>query len=405
LLLGGAQHQVCAIEAAKRLGYRTVLCDYLPDNPGQHVADVFYQLSTADRELMLEVARKERADGVLSFGSDVALPSAAYVAERLGLPSNSLQSVEVLSTKHKFRAYLREHGFNCPRAVALSSDVDPRVALAQIQEEGLVYPIMLKPTDSSGSKGVTVLDEPDPEAMEAAVQRAAHFSRNATLIAEERLRYEHPYLIGGDIFVAQGRIAFWGLMACLRDQAISHLVPVGKAYPPRLDAPTMQRVHDELQRLVESLDLRFGEMNVEVIVGPGGTPYVLELGGRAGGNLIPQQLTDISGIDLVEASVRYAMGDESMDVSFDGNGAAALTHVVHARTSGILEGVEIDAELAPHVYRALSYVQPGDEVVQMRNGSDGIGHLFMSFDSTEQMWTYIPRLNDLVRVNVREEVR
>ena len=92
MLLGGSRHQVPAIETAKRLGYRTVLCDYLPDNPGQYVADVFYQESTTDRELMLGIARKEGVEGVLSFGSDVAAPTASYIGEQLGLPCNPLAS-------------------------------------------------------------------------------------------------------------------------------------------------------------------------------------------------------------------------------------------------------------------------------------------------------------------------
>ena len=124
LLLGGSDFQVSAIECAKRLGLRTVLCDYLPDNPGQYVADVFYQKSTTDQELMLEVARAEKVDGVLSFCSDVALPSAAYVAEQLGLPTNPLPSVEVLSKKQLFHPYLAEHGFACPHIVSFSVGTD-----------------------------------------------------------------------------------------------------------------------------------------------------------------------------------------------------------------------------------------------------------------------------------------
>ena len=69
MLLGGSRHQLCAIEAAKRVGYRTVLCDYLSDNPGRHMADVFYLESTTDRQRMLQIARHERIDGIISFGS------------------------------------------------------------------------------------------------------------------------------------------------------------------------------------------------------------------------------------------------------------------------------------------------------------------------------------------------
>lgn len=87
LMLGGSPHQLIAIETAKRLGYRTVLCDYLPDNPGQFIADVYYPVSTTDRDAVIEVARKERVEGVLAYATDPASPIAAAVAEELGLPT------------------------------------------------------------------------------------------------------------------------------------------------------------------------------------------------------------------------------------------------------------------------------------------------------------------------------
>ena len=81
LLLGGSAQQIIAIETAKRLGYYTVLCDYLTDNPGQYHADKFYLVSTTDREAVLDVARKEQVHGILAYASDPAAPSAAYAAE------------------------------------------------------------------------------------------------------------------------------------------------------------------------------------------------------------------------------------------------------------------------------------------------------------------------------------
>ena len=398
LLLGGAQHQVPAIECANRLGYRTVLCDYLSDNPGQYVADVFYLKSTTDRELMLEVARAEHIDGVISFGSDAVLPSAAYVAETLGLPTNPAESVDILSEKHLFHPYLAEHGFNAPKTRSFGADACGSDVLELA--EGMSYPVVVKPTDSSGSKGVTRIDEPSVEAFDAAISVACEFSRNRILVVEEYLTYEYPYLVGGDIFVNQGRVAFWGLMACLRDEAVAKLVPVGKAFPTQLGQSELARLKDEVQRLVTSLDLQFGEMNLEVIVSNGGAPYILELGGRAGGNLIPLQLADISGIDLVEASVRCAMGDYSMDVDFDGCDVAIATHVVHARETGIYEGIDYDPELVPHIYRELIYVQPGDHVERLENGSQAFGHLFLRFADADEMWSILPHVNDLVHVHV-----
>lgn len=105
LLLGGSAQQVIAIETAKKLGYYTILCDFLTDNPGQYAADKFYLVSTTDKEAVLEVAKKENIDGVLAYASDPAAPTAAYVAEKLGLPGNPYESVEILCNKDRFREF------------------------------------------------------------------------------------------------------------------------------------------------------------------------------------------------------------------------------------------------------------------------------------------------------------
>ena len=86
LLLGGSAQQVVAIETAKKLGYYTILCDFLDDNPGQFVADKFYLVSTTNKEAVLNVAEREKIDGILAYASDPAAPTAAYVAEKMGLP-------------------------------------------------------------------------------------------------------------------------------------------------------------------------------------------------------------------------------------------------------------------------------------------------------------------------------
>ena len=116
LLLGGSAQQVVAIKTAKRPGCETILCDFLPDNPGQYAADKFYLVSTTDKEAVLDVARKEQGDGVLAYASDPAAPTAAYVAEKLGLPGNPYKSVEILCNKDKFRRFLAQNDFATPTA-------------------------------------------------------------------------------------------------------------------------------------------------------------------------------------------------------------------------------------------------------------------------------------------------
>ena len=385
LLLGGSRQQVVAIETAKRLGYRTVLCDYLSDNPGQYAADVFYQESTTDMARMLEIAEREQVRGVLAYSSDPAATTASYVAERLGLPTNSFKSVQILSEKHRFRAHLERAGLPCPKAQALPANATAAEALRIAKGLGMRYPLVIKPTDSSGSKGVTIIRDACEPVVEQAIADAAAFSRNQVLVLEEYVTSGFPRVVGGDIFVVDGEIRFWGLMSCLRDKALGGLVPIGERNPSGLSKDQEDRVRDVLARLVSSLGLRFGELNVEVIVGDDGLPYVLELGARAGGNMIPVQLSDISGIDLVEANVRYAMGDNSLDVRFEGNDVPIVTYVLHASRPGVFDHVRISPRLEPHIYRRVMYVEPGDKVDSLDGANKALGIFFLRFDSVPQM--------------------
>lgn len=398
LLLGGSQQQVIAIDTARRLGFRTVLCDYLPDNPGQHHADVFYQESTTDLDTMLAIAEKERVSGVLAYSSDPAAITAAYVADKLGLPSNSLNAVRTLSEKHLFRKHLAENGFPCPKARELRGDVSAEEVLEITRD--MQAPVVLKPTDSSGSKGVSIIAEPSVDALDAALEYARGFSRNNTLVVEEFIEAVFPRVIGGDVFVVDGRVVFWGLMSCFRDEGLGGLVPVGERYPSGLTPAQDTAVRDQIQKLVDSLDISFGEFNIEVIVGRDDTPYFLEMGARAGGNMLPIQLSDISGVDLVEANVRCAMGDFSMDTSFDRAERFNATYVLHSPRDGRFAGVGFSAEIEPHVYRRELYVQPGDEVWTFDGANKALGILFMNFDSEKQMETMLDDVAEHIRVSV-----
>lgn len=395
LMLGGSRQQVVAIEKAKALGFRTVLCDYLPDNPGQHAADVWYQKSTTDRELMLEIARKEGVSGVLAYSSDPASPTAGYVGEALGLPTNPLKAIETMSEKHLFRAFLKEAGLPCPQAAPFPKGA----AAGEVADlvKGFRFPIVVKPTDSSGSKGVSVLD--DLANLDAAIAYAGDFSRNGTLICEEYIRKSFPHVVGGDIFVVGGEVRFWGLMSCLRDEGLGGLVPVGEKTPSGLSASENDAVKDVLQRLVSALGVRFGELNVEVIVGEDGVPYVLELGSRAGGNMIPVQLSDASGVDLVAANVLCAMGENPGDLSWDSakcEGAYA-TYVLHSGVDGVFRGVEKSEAVASHVYREVIYKQPGEPVEAFDGANKALGIEFLRFADEAEMGVMLEGVSNEIR--------
>ena len=152
LLLGGSAQQIVAIEVAKKMGLYTVLCDFLLDNPGQYIADKFYPVSTTDKEAVLKIAQYEKIGGVLAYASDPAAPTAAYVAEKMGLSGNPYDSVEILCNKDKYREFLANNNFCTPKAKGFFS-IDE--TMNKLEAGYFKFPVIIKPVDSSGSKGVS----------------------------------------------------------------------------------------------------------------------------------------------------------------------------------------------------------------------------------------------------------
>lgn len=377
LLLGGSAQQVIAIDTAKKLGYETVLCDYLPDNPGQYHADKFYLVSTTDKEAVLEVAKKEKIDGVLAYASDPAAPTAAYVAEKMNLPTNPYVSVNTLCNKDVLRTFLRDNDFAVPMSTGFS-DVD--TALNRCSD--FCYPIIIKPVDSSGSKGVTVLETSD--GLAEALQFAFFFSRGKRIIVEEFIEKDHSYLIGGDIFVVDGKVCLWGLLNCHRDNNVNPLVPVGKSFPLALTPSQTDLVKDTLQKLVNKLQIRFGAMNVELIIGKNGKCYIIDAGPRAGGNMIPDLLGMIFKTDVVEMAVRSAMGEHLNCSEINADKCFFATHNLHSACDGVYQTIVFDDTIEKYIIKKCLYKKAGDEVSYFDNAAKALGIIFMKFDSVEQ---------------------
>ena len=396
LLLGGSAQQVVAIEKAKSLGYYTVLCDYLPDNPGQYVADKFYQVSTTDVEAVYEVALREQINGILAYASDPAALPASIVAERLGLPTNPSKSVEVLGVKHKFRKFLKENNFACPRTYTFELTQNVEKLIESVRD--FKFPIVVKPTDSSGSKGVSMLDSVD--GLEDAIRYAAQYSRNKILIIEEFITRKFPAVIGGDIFVWNGEVVLYGEMSCLRDEDDKGLIPIGKKNPSGLNDIQIKNVHDELQRLVTILGINFGEMNIEILLDKDDKVHFLEVGPRAGGNMIPLQLSDVFGIDLVEANVLVAMGVNPR-IEAKRQEGCFFTYVLHSYEDGIFNDVVFSDKIAPHIYRKVIYKNEGDLVERFDGAGKALGILFVHADTVEQMNDFCECIDELIKVRLK----
>lgn len=397
LLLGGSQQQITAIEKARSMGFYTVLCDYLPDNPGKFTADKYYCISTTDEKSVLDVAKKENVDGVLAYASDPAAPAAAYVSEKLGLFTNPYESVKILCSKDKFRSFLKENDFCVPRAKGYSQLFE---AKREINEFNM--PVIVKPVDSSGSKGVTVIESPCD--IEKSFIYAMGFSRSGRVIVEEYIKKAHDYLIGGDFFVMGGEIKFWGLLNCHRDEDVNPLMPSGKSWPLKIENKQTETIKKELSRLIGLLNIKGGAFNIEMVFDRRGDLYIVDIGPRNGGNYIPDFLELVTGVDTVAASCSMAAGDFNINLDFEKKDVYYSTYNIHASQNGILKSISFDHELERKIVRKHMMKLAGDSVEFFDASNKALGVIFLKHDSMDDMIDTMKNIEKLIHIELTEEV-
>ena len=395
ILLGGSAQQIIAIETAKRLGYYTVLCDYLPDNPGQYHADMFYQISTTDKDAVLEIARQENVSGILAYASDPAAPTAAYVAEKMNFPGNPYESVEILCNKDKFRRFLKEHGFYTPAAEGYDSEIS---ALNDISNGVFRLPVIVKPVDSSGSKGVSRIDFAE-EASEK-LSYAMSFSRSKRIIVEEYVE-KYGYQIAGDGLSVDGKLVF----RCFANDHFdpkcrNPFVPVAASFPYNMPENIHQKVHDEIQRLLTLLGMRTSTYNFDLRIDKDYNVYLMEVAPRDGGNYIPDVIKYSTGVDLVECSVKAAMG-EKIDIpdSITQKGYWAY-YAVHSYEEGLLDHIWIDPEVVKkNIVENHIIKKSGDQIYEFTGANTTLGILLMKFENLDQMLNMLDQADKWIKVN------
>lgn len=399
LLLGGSAQQVIAIKKAKELGLYTVLCDYLPDNPGQYEADKFYQISTVDMEAVLEVAKEEKVDGVLAYASDPAAPTAAYVAEQLGLPGNPFRSVDILCNKEKFRKFLKENYFSTPEAKGYS---DLNRAMEDLGVGVFRFPVIVKPVDSSGSKGVGRIDSFAVETVREKLEHAMSFSRSKAIIVEEFVE-KLGYQIAGDGLSVDGKLVF----RCFANDhfnphCVNPFVPISASFPYNMPEDVQNKIHDEIQRLISLLEMKTTTYNFDLRIDKDYNVFLMEVAPRSGGNYIPQVIRYATGVDLAACSVRAAVG-EPIELPDDASKAEGFWayYAVHSNRDGILDRVVIDENIEKNnIVENHIIAKPGDLIRAFTGANTTLGILLMKFDGMEQMLHMMDYSTEWIQVEV-----
>ena len=383
LLLGGAQYLLPVIEEAHKLGLYVITCDYLPDNIAHKHSDEYRNVSIIDKDAVLSTARELGIDGIMSFACDPGVVTAAYVAEKLGLPfAGSYEASSILQNKGRFRRFLTENGFNVPWA---KSYTEPAEALAD--SAGFNWPMIVKPVDSAGSKGVTRVDGPGELA--AAIAHAKEFSLCGDFIIEEFIT-QQGFSSDTDCFSVDGVLRY-----CSFDEqhfdahADNPYTPAAYAWPSTMPAWAQTELRNELQRLITLLGLGTGLYNIETRLGTNGKTYIMEVSPRGGGNRLSEVLSMAAETNLVANAVRAAVGlpvDEMRDPVYNGHWTEII---LHSDRDGTFRALDIAPELESAVVQRDLWVRPGDAVERFSGANKAIGTLVMNFPTREDAEKYM----------------
>ena len=332
LILGASELQVPAIIAAKKKGIKTIVVDMDEAATGISYADEFYNVSTIDYDGILKLAKNKNVDGIMTICSDRPMRVVAKVGAALGLNTISEDSAIKATNKAAMRQALEKASVPIPRFEIVSS-IDEYSSVI----ESFGIPFVVKPSDNSGSRGITLVDKYDDA--EKAFNYARKNCTDGIVLVEE---YMDGPEVSVEVFVDKEP-----KIIQITDKITTgapHFVEMGHTQPSRLTSKVLDQIKAVAISSVEALGITLGPAHVEIKVTEKG-PKIVEVGARLGGDYITTDLVKLStGVDMVEASLMTALG-EDVDLMHKHNRVSAI------RYFSFNKFVNITAEVREAIHR------------------------------------------------------
>ena len=396
MLLGGIRYLLPVIKAAHEQGYYVITADYIPDNIAHKYSDEYVNVNIIDKEAVLKAAQEKKIDGIMSFGVDPGVIAASYVQNQMGLPFfGPFESVEILQNKDKFRAYLAANGFNVPWAKGYDN-----IETALKDSATYTWPVIVKPTDSAGSKGVTRVD--NAKDLSAALTYAMNHSFSGHFIVEEFIEKD-GCSSDTDSMSVDGKLVFTSFCAQRFDaKATNPYTPAAYSWPSTFTKKQEEYLTAEIQRLISLLGMKTVVYNIETRIGTNGKPYIMELTPRGGGNRLCEMLRYATGVDIITAITRAVVGDPIVEPieqkPYNGHWAEII---LHADKAGLFREMIIrKEEYKEYIVETDLWVNQGEHVESFEGANNAIGTLVMKFPSEKELEKAITNQCKWLKVDV-----
>jgi len=365
MILGAGINQLLGIKKAVDLGYFVITLDFLPHNVGHNYSHQYVNCSTMDKERVLSIAKELNIDGIVTFASDVATSTVGFVAQQIGIPGGFATEAQIMSNKSKFRIHQKGQGLNRPDFIVGSSYEEIEKLLSS-----LITPLMFKPVDTSGSRGISRVCEINSSSCAEAFEIAKRFSYTGTVIVEEFIEGTE---VGGDGFLKDGKLKF----AIITQKHTRHFVVTGHRIPTDLSIGDQERVIEELNKTCDTIGYTEGPINYDVIV-TNEKITIMEMSPRLGGNGIPMIVERSTGFDIIGTSILFALNEDISfpKVSHPKNSCGSL--VFGSEQKGVLEHIVAKDELVeavPEVFEYSLNFNIGEVVPSFKHSGNSMGYV------------------------------
>ena len=373
-IIGASYLQAPLIMKAKQLGIETHVFAWAANDVGERLADFFYPISITEKELILEKCQSLKISGVCSIGSDLAVPTVSYIAEKLGLISNSVESSIKSTNKHKMRESFRNNNIPSPKSIFIKD-------INSIKDLVLDYPVIVKPTDRSGSRGVTKIYEEDE--LHEAINYAINCSFQKTAVIEE--------FIKGEEYSVE----------CISWKGIHKLLSITKKYttgsPYFVECAHLQPAsinstqHENIKRIVfdalDSLNICYGASHTEFKINEHNDIIIIEVGARMGGDLIGSSLVELTtGFDYTKAVIEIALGIMPK-VCIYRQGYAAIRYILDKEDLKLLDMIKrknINCLLIEDIW--------SKEKRNIKDSSSRLGFFVLCSNQVDDIEKYMPKV-------------
>jgi len=377
LILGATVNQLPFVGIAKKRGYYTITLDNVPENVCHKFSDKSVNISTVDKDLVLNFAKREKVNGIVTCASDLALPTVAYVCNNLNLPSVSNESVSTTINKNLFRNFLVKNKLMTPKHFVFSNNKEAFETLKNLKGRWII-----KPVDNSGSKGLYMINSGNTkDNLKEITENAFNFSRSKKVILEE-------YIVGNncsvDGFINNGRMD----ICCITNKSLTplpHLTPISHTLPSRLPTEIQNRIKNIIIKILKILEVKTSPFDFDIVVAKNGDVYPIEMSLRIGGNGIPRLIMFYNGQDIYDSVISYALNKEVSLKEENKRKLPTGVFLMRSSQTGRLLSI-VSKELLMNKYKEnlkeLVYdLAIGDKVEKFTQGNHRMGHYILQAET------------------------